>query len=324
MSRLRTILLLVVALGLLFVAGPQVKTEGSLAKLDEVQVGEDVDAWLLEGERRFDDIEVGKAKRIVWNGEPGSQTEFSIVYLHGFSASSFETKPFPDSVAAALGANLFYTRIAGHGRTGEALGKSMAEEWLQDTVEGIRVAEAIGEKVIIIGTSTGATLAAWAAVQDELRSSVVAQIWISPNFAPADERSKMLLWPWGRTLLKIIQGDTYSWEPQNELHAAIGNQAYGSDVLLQVMGLVEMVRNLNFDQVETPVFMVYSPADTVIDQRVSEDVWETLGSAKKDSMVVLRALDQNNHVIVGEALGPDNIRPILERVLEFVRESEGG
>ena len=70
--------------------------------------------------------------------------------------------------------------------------------------------------------------------------------------------------------------------------------------------------------------MVYSPTDTVIDQRVSEDVWETLGSAKKDSMVVLRALDQNNHVIVGEALGPDNIRPILERVLEFVRESEGG
>ncbi|MDD4273595.1 MAG: hypothetical protein PHG14_07705 [Desulfobacter postgatei] len=38
------------------------------------------------------------------------------VYIHGFSATRKETAPLSDLVAKTLNANLFYTRLSGHGR----------------------------------------------------------------------------------------------------------------------------------------------------------------------------------------------------------------
>ena len=320
MSTVRTSFLVLAVLVMLFIAGPRIQTSTDWTEIADLPAIEELDGWLSEQESRVDNLQQAKQKRVVWAGASGEKTTFSVVYLHGFSASNLETAPYPDSVAAALGANLFYTRIAGHGRNGDALGRSTAEDWIASTVEAIRIGELIGDRIILIGTSTGATLAAWAATESDLARNAEAQVWISPNFAPANPKSRMLLWPWGRVLLKLIQGDTYSWEAQNEQHAAIGEQSYGSEALLHVMGLVETVSHLSFDTIHTPVLMVYSPTDTVIDQDVSIDLWNDLGSARKDSMVVLRARDANNHVLVGDAMGPENTIPVLRRTLEFLNE----
>ena len=82
------------------------------------RLGEDLDLYLAAEEGEYDDIIPGTQKRIVWAGEAGARTTFSIVYIHGFSATSEEIRPVPDNVAEALGANLYYTRLAGHGRGG--------------------------------------------------------------------------------------------------------------------------------------------------------------------------------------------------------------
>ncbi len=320
MSRFRTTILILVALVLLILAGPKVKVDESWV---EVSPPQDLNAWLAEKEDRVEGIREGLQKRIVWADSTGHKTRFAIVYLHGFSASSKETYPFSNSIAAELGANLFYTRLAGHGRDGRALGNSTAHEWIQDTVESIRVAEKIGEEIILIGTSTGATLAAWATAQEELSEKISAQIWISPNLAPANSQSNMLLWPWGRVLLKVMEGDTYGWETQNELHDEAGTQQFGSEVLLEMMGLVDVVQHQDFSQITIPTLMVYSPTDEVIDQTVSIGLWDDLGAALKDSMIVTRALDTSNHVIVGDALGPENTMRVAERVLSFIKTATG-
>ena len=316
MSRFRTTILIFVVLVLLVFAGPKVKIDESWV---EVAPPEDLDAWLQEKEGRIDGIRDGLQKRIVWADSVGQKTHVAIVYLHGFSASSKETYPFSDSIAAALGANLFYTRLAGHGRDGTALGNSTAHEWIQDTVESIRVAEALGDEIILIGTSTGATLAAWATAHEELSRNITAQIWISPNFAPADSRSTMLLWPWGSFLLKVMEGDTYGWKVQNELHDEYVTHQFGSDVLLEMMGLVDVVQHQDFSLITAPTLMVYSETDTVIDHTVSTRLWDDLGAAIKDSMIVTRALDTNNHVIVGDALGPNNTLRVVDRAVSFIK-----
>ncbi len=313
-------MLILVALVLLVFAGPKIKIDESWV---EVSPLEDLDAWLQEKEDRIDGIRDGLEKRIVWADSSRQKTHFAIVYLHGFSASSKETYPFSDSIAAALGANLFYTRLAGHGRDGTALGNSTAQEWIQDTVESILVAEKIGDEIILIGTSTGATLAAWATAQEELSEKISAQIWISPNLAPANSKSTMLLWPWGRVLLKVMEGDTYGWEAQNELHDEYGTQEFGSDVLLQMMGLVDVVQHQDFSRITIPTLMVYSPTDDVIDQTVSIRLWDDMGAAMKDTMIVIRALDTNNHVIVGDALGPENTLRVVDKVVSFIKIATG-
>ncbi|MGB7320892.1 MAG: alpha/beta hydrolase, partial [Albidovulum sp.] len=92
----------------------------------------DLDAYLATREAVFDDIVPGSEKRIVWAGDPGQKTETAIIYLHGFSATSEEVRPLPDNVASELGANLFFTRFAGHGRTGPALSGPTAQDWMVD------------------------------------------------------------------------------------------------------------------------------------------------------------------------------------------------
>jgi pimeloyl-ACP methyl ester carboxylesterase len=125
----------------------------------------DVEGYLARTEGQFDDIAPGAEKSIVWAGAKRAKTPFAIVYLHGFSATRQETFPLCDLVAARLGANLHYTRLTGHGRGGRALAEATVSDWLNDAAEAFAIGERLGDKVIVIGTSTGGTLATWLALQ---------------------------------------------------------------------------------------------------------------------------------------------------------------
>src|SRR5438128_1637971 len=54
--------------------------------------------------------------RIVWADETMKQkTAYSIVYLHGFSASQGEGEPVHRNIAKDFGCNLYLSRLAEHG-----------------------------------------------------------------------------------------------------------------------------------------------------------------------------------------------------------------
>jgi len=317
MNRTSLILIILVALVLFVLAGPRGTTDLSWT---DVQIGEDVDAWLAEQEAAFDDIRPGVEKQVIWADSSQQKTPYSLVYLHGFSASNLEARPVPDSIAAQLGMNLYFPRITGHGRDSDAMSSATDEDWWQSSVEALRVGEAIGDRVVLMGLSTGATLAAALEFDPVLAKRIAAHIWISPNLEIHDPRSDMLLWPWGNVLLSLVQGDTYSWEAQNERHAAIGTREYASRVLIDVVSLAEEIQARDFSQIETPVFMAYSPTDTVIDQAVSVAKYGDLANPANDSMRVLRSLDRNDHVIVGDALGPDNSEEAIRRMVAWLND----
>ena len=71
--------------------------------------------------------------------------------------------PFPNAIALGLNANIYNARLSGHGCGGEALGKVKVKDWVFDLSEALEIGRKIGEKIIIIGSSTGGTLAAVAA-----------------------------------------------------------------------------------------------------------------------------------------------------------------
>ena len=72
-----------------------------------------VDAYFQSQEIPTLNIREDSEKRVIWAGDVEAKTPLSVVYLHGFSASSQEIRPVPDDVASALGANLVYTRFQG-------------------------------------------------------------------------------------------------------------------------------------------------------------------------------------------------------------------
>src|SRR6202007_3384630 len=103
-------------------------------------------------EAEVTDIRPGLQKEIVW-ADPASRarTPLAIVYVHGFSASKGEVRTLPDRAAAALHANLFYTRLTGHGEDSDAMAKGSINAWVNDYAEAIAIGRAIGDRVIVIG-----------------------------------------------------------------------------------------------------------------------------------------------------------------------------
>lgn len=115
-------------------------------RFDAKKLSQGIAAYLTADEARHANIRAGSEKQVIWAAEPEVQTEWSIVYLHGFSASSSELRPVPDRLAEHMGANLYFVRFAGHGQDGAALGQARAADWVYDVQEAIAIGQNIGKK----------------------------------------------------------------------------------------------------------------------------------------------------------------------------------
>ena len=118
---------------------------------------------------------------MLWAQGNGVKSKTSLVFIHGFSASQVETHPVIDLIAAELNANVFFTRLRGHGQDGRALAEATYEQLLDDTIEAIEIGKLIGNNVVLIGCSTGCSLIHIALNQNH---DIRAAIYISPNFGP--------------------------------------------------------------------------------------------------------------------------------------------
>ena len=139
-------------------------------------IGSDINEYLIKSEQNFSDIKEGIAKHIIWANKNNTKTPLSIVYIHGFTASSEEIRPLPDLIAKNIKANLFYTRLSGHGRTSEAMENCSIENWMNDLHEAIEIGSRIGKKVIIMSSSTGGTISVVSALNTELSNKILGYI----------------------------------------------------------------------------------------------------------------------------------------------------
>ncbi|MDZ4701039.1 MAG: alpha/beta fold hydrolase [Rhodothermales bacterium] len=278
----------------------------------------DLDTYLADAESRFPDLIPGAEKTIVWATPEKTRTPVSIVYLHGFSATRQETRPLSDSIAAALGANLFYTRLAGHGRSDDAMGEASINDWLNDAMEAYAIGRRLGERVVVIGTSTGGTLATWLAARSDV-DELLALVLISPNFGPKDPTSRLLLWPWGTQLARLVVGPYYTWEPANFGHARFWKTRHPSRALVPMMGLVDLVNGLDFAGIASPLLVVYSPNDQVVNPALIAEAYPRFGSPIKEAVVLDEVGDPSNHVLAGDILSPDETMPMVRRVVAFLR-----
>jgi esterase/lipase len=290
-----------------------------------------LESELAEAERRagqstLGPITPGAEKQIFWAHEDRRKTALSIVYLHGYSATRREVSPLTEQFARALGANLFHTRLRGHGQPGPAMAEVRASDWLNDTLEAYAIGERIGEHVIVIGTSTGGTLALWLARRPEA-ARLAALLLVSPNLGPRDPRSEWLAGPWGTQLASAVIGPTYEWRPANETHATFWTWRYPSSALIPMMALVDHVRASDLELIATPTLVIYSPNDRVVSHQQIEAMFDRLGSGApakpfKRRVVVTQSQDPSSHVLAGDVLAPSDTEKILGQMQDFLRSTQ--
>ena len=313
---LLTIAVLLVGLGGVFLMGPRVEVN---TDIEPEAVPQDVQGWVDGGEAAIPDLRPGAEKQIVWfNPSLKEKTNLSVVYLHGFSATRQEIAPVCDRLATQLGANLYYARLTGHGRDGADMAEGSVKAWLEDAEEAYQVGRLLGERVVVVGTSTGATLATWLASE---HSDLAAMVFVSPNFGLADPASVLLTGPWGLQLATLILGEERSWEPANPGQEMYWSTRYPTRALLPMMGLVDLVDDIDLSQIKIPTLIFYSTEDGVVDPKRIEARFETLGSGRKALVPVDTTGLPSAHVLTGDIMAPAKTDQVVSRSVAFIRGS---
>lgn len=283
--------------------------------------GNDLELWLEQREaavHRRTPLVPNTEKRILWkNPDDHSKTDFAVVYIHGFSATRQEIAPVPEIVASRLGANLFETRLAGHGLQSVALAGVSAEDWLADAAEALAVGAAIGKRIVIIATSTGATLTLAMSGSEDMKK-VAAIVMISPNFSPRDPNAARLTWPGGPQIARLTLGETRSWTPQNDAQARAWSTSYPVTALIEMMRLVQYTNALLPLALEADLLTLYSPADAVVDAGATVVALRRIEAPRNELIEIRDSADPAQHVLIGDILSPQSTQPAADRIVSFL------
>jgi len=250
---------------IVYLAGPSFPKPELSGKLPEIKVETTGFETYLATRNSALKIKPDNESRIIWaNDSLKAKTEYCLLYLHGFSASWYEGEPVHRDFARRYGMNLYIPLLASHGiDTAESLIDMTPDRLYESAKEALVAAQVLGEKVILMSTSTGGTLSLKLAA--EFPELMAGLILLSPNVAINDPAAFLVSKPWGLQLARFVKKGKYrisTTEHPEELQYWQCKQRLESAVYLQQ--LVENTMSENtFAQVSQPVFLAYYYKDEV-------------------------------------------------------------
>ncbi len=201
--------LIPIALIVIYLLGPKVKFDPFDPKIEASDLSlYDLEDYLLQQNKQVVNLKPNNQSRILW-ADSIRKTTYSVVYLHGFSASPMEGDPVHREFAQRYGANLYIPRLAGHGIQDEKSFENLSPgDLIESAKEAIAIGQLLGEKVILMSCSTGSTLALYLAAKNP--DLVHAHLLFSPNIDLYAGSSALLTMPWGEQLTNVLMGDSRS------------------------------------------------------------------------------------------------------------------
>lgn len=239
-----------------------------------------LDSIITEKESNTLNLKEDNDARIIWYDSIPQKTEYSFVYLHGYTASQGEGSPIHTNLAKKHSANLYLARLRDHGIDNkEAFRDVTPQDWVDDAKEAIAIGKLIGEKVIVISCSTGSTLSIILAAEDK---NIEALVLLSPNIKVVDNSSVLLTGPWGRQLLYRMVGE---YIERDKSRYWSGSYHLNGLVALQYM-LEETMKKETFKKITLPVYLGYyykneEEQDPVVSVPAMLTFYEDIGTPKK-------------------------------------------
>ena len=308
-----------------FCFGPRPKTVFLKKKQHDKIIG-DLDEYLNIQENKVDGVLPWAQKKIVWNDEgKKNQSDWAIIYIHGFSASLGEISPVPERVAEKLGANIFFTRLAGHGlKNAREMEGIDINDWYADVQEALEIGKRIGKKLILISTSTGGTLVTQALADFPASYNIVGSIFISPNFKLKYKSAMIFKLPWYNFFIPFLLGSVRKWQPASSEQKKFWTTTYPTVALTQVVASVTAVQKLNFGKITTPGLFMFSDRDTVVDPLMTARVASEWGGPSKIIKIEIGPDqdDKGTHVVLGDILSPSRTKFGVRTIYDWISSLE--
>jgi len=269
-------------------------------------------------------VKPGNEAEIVWADSTHQQTEYAIVYLHGFSASKNEGNPIHINLAKKLNANLFLARLADHGiDTIAPMLHFTADKLWESSKQAYAIGKKLGKKVILVGTSTGGTVALkLAATYPEINSLIL----ISPNIAINDKNAWLLNDPWGLQIAKkVVGGDERKIDGRTEEYKKYWYTNYRLESLVELQEFIESSMNKStFQKISQPVLMLYyykneKEQDPVVRVDAMLKMFDDLKTPQKLKRKVAIPNGQNH--VLGSYITSKDIPAVEKAIDDFLKEA---
>jgi pimeloyl-ACP methyl ester carboxylesterase len=296
-----SLFLLLIVVFLIYFLGPRPKMEA----FDNIPLDELTD---LPTADQHKNLKLNNEARIVWADSSKQKTEYSLVYLHGFSASPMEADPLHIDLAKKYGFNLYLARLDQHGLNDpDAFLKLSPKSMVESAKKAVAIGKKLGQKVILMSCSTGGSLALYLSAKD---SSITANILMSPNIKLADPNSFLLSGPWGLEIAKTVVGDFRSWTPENDSIKQYWNSKYRIEGVIALQQLLNATMKKEiFRQIKQPVFMGYyykneKEQDQTVSVKAMLEMFKELGTESSFKRKI--AFEKvNSHVICSKWTSKD-------------------
>ena len=249
--------------------------------------------------------------RVVWaNDSVKQKTDFAIVYLHGFSASQEEGNPVHRNIARQFGCNLYLARLAEHGMdTSDQLVNLTPENYWKSAQQALAIGKQLGNKVILMGTSTGGTQALQLAAT--YPNEVAALVLYSPNIAINDPNAWLLNNPWGLQIARLVKGSHYLVaDDTRPIYRQYWDKPYRIEATIALEEMLETTMNKEtFSKVKQPTLLLYyykdeQHQDRIVKVSAMKEMFDQLATKDSDKRAIALPLTEN-HVIASPIKSKD-------------------
>ncbi|MGD8428196.1 MAG: alpha/beta hydrolase [Balneolaceae bacterium] len=286
----------------------------------------DLDEYLSERESAFN-LKPGTKARIIWNsGSEREKTDYALVYLHGFRASHPEGDPVHRRIAETFNFNLFLSRLDEHGLQSQYPLLNLTEEKLLNSARfALEIGKRIGKRVILMGTSTGGSLALYLAAQAEFEKQISSLILYSPLIRFHGIKEQVLMNAFGRRCLGIFPGKKHLVKTAQTTYAEdrIWNKAYALQGAIALGSFVEhYMHNELFSKVHCPVFVGYYyknriEKDIVVSVSAIQKMTTQLGS--RTQFVISRNFPGAGNHVICSSLVSKSVEEVTKETTSFLK-----
>lgn len=323
---LRFLLLAVLVLVVIYLVGPKPPKPELNKNLPSIWASiSNIDDFVAQKHEGLS-IKEDNESRIIWaNDSVKERTDYCLLYLHGFSASWYEGYPANVQFARHFGCNAYFPRLASHGiDTTDALVDMTPDRLWESAKEALIIARSLGKKVIIMGTSTGGTLALKLAA--DFPEYVEGLILYSPNIAINNKASFLLSGPWGLQIGRQFNGGKYRIAESDSLskECRYWNCSYRMEAVVYLQQLLdETMTKETFERVTAPVFLgYYYKDDENQDQTVKVSamlkMFEQLGTSSNEKEKV--AFPEAGDHVIGCELTSGCVNQVVDETIAFGEE----
>jgi pimeloyl-ACP methyl ester carboxylesterase len=306
----------------IYFLGPEPDKPAYSMTMPVVPVVNELDNYIALNEAKHK-LKPDNEARIIWADSSKQKTKYAVVYLHGFSASQKEGDPVHLRFAKEFGCNLYLSRLSDHGiDTTEQLMLFTADRVWASAKEALAIGKELGEKVILMSTSTGGTLALMLAAQ--YPDDVYALINMSPNIAINNPAAFLLNNPWGLQIARVVMSGKYNDTKQKPEKIPFWNDKYRLESTVQLEELLEdQMTSETFSKIKQPSITLYyykNEQEQDPEVKVSAMLEMNKQLATPDSMKEIYPIPNAGAHVLASPLASKDVESVYAAIEKFALE----